>query len=261
MREMRGEGLSLLSYNTAKQLNNCILHQVNLGIWGCLVQSPAPGRRPVVSWPHGSSSQGHSLSPRWNADVQREVVLSTNNVITRSSLLVNNSLKTTKKIRFKAIARTCLIMRCFSGRSEKQFPTALGRPREHRWLSLPPGGLEMEPCRLSEGSAHPLPTGYSGPSATLPSAVWQTSTEPSCPESSLHGPLFLSRLGQTVLLQVPTSVSNTICSHDLHCIWGAPKKTSVILEQSSREERRNGTLLMAMGQYPLCLPATLATPE
>ena len=168
---MRGEGLSLLSYNTAKQLNNCILHQVNLGIWGCLVQSPAPGRRPVVSWPHGSSSQGHSLSPRWNADVQREVVLSTNNVITRSSLLVNNSLKTKKKIRFKAIARTCLIMRCFSGRSEKQFPTALGRPREHRWLSLPPGGLEMEPCRLSEGSAHPLPTGYSGPSATLPSAV------------------------------------------------------------------------------------------
>lgn len=146
MREMRGEGLSLLSYNTAKQLNNCILYQVNQEIWGRLVLSPAPGRRPVVSWPHGSPSQGHSLSPGWNADVQREAVLSTNNVITRSSLLVNNSLKK-KKIRFKAIAWTCLIMRFLSGRSEKQFPTALGRPGEHRWLSLPLGGLEMEPCR------------------------------------------------------------------------------------------------------------------
>ena len=62
---MRGEGLSLLSYNTAKQLNNCILYQVNQEIWGHLVQSPAPGRRPVVSWPHGSPSQGHSLSPGW----------------------------------------------------------------------------------------------------------------------------------------------------------------------------------------------------
>lgn len=37
-------------------------------------------------------------------------------------------------------------MRFLSGRSEKQFPTALGRPGEHRWLSLPLLGLEMEPC-------------------------------------------------------------------------------------------------------------------
>lgn len=107
MREMRGEGLSLLSYNTAKQLINCIPHQVSLESYGHLVQSPAPGRRPVVSWPHGLPSQGHSVSPGWNTNVQMEAVLSTNNVITRSSLLVNNSLKK-KKVRFKATARTCL---------------------------------------------------------------------------------------------------------------------------------------------------------
>ena len=167
---MRGEGLSLLSYNTAKQLINCIPHQVSLESYGHLVQSPAPGRRPVVSWPHGLPSQGHSVSPGWNTNVQMEAVLSTNNVITRSSLLVNNSLKK-KKVRFKATARTCLNNAFSQWEVREAVPHSPGSARGAQMTEPSSFGPGDGALRVSEGSAHLLPIPYCGSSATLSTPV------------------------------------------------------------------------------------------
>lgn len=146
----------------------------------------------MVSWPHGSPSQGHSVPPGtvlvrdcaslWNrefsdtgsrhhlpkADAQREALLSTNDVIASSNLLVNKSLqkkeKKRKKIRFEVIALslTCLIMH-FLREIREAVPHTPGLSRGPRMAEPSSSGPGDGALQVSEGPAHVFPTPSSAP--------------------------------------------------------------------------------------------------
>ena len=145
----------------------------------------------MASWPHGSPSQGHSVPPGtvlvrdcaslWNrefsntgsrhhlpkADVRRDALLSTNDVITSSNLLVNKSLKKKKKrkkIRFEVIALslTCLITH-FLREIREAVPHIPGVTRGPSTAEPSSSGPGDGALHVSEGPAHVFPTPSSAP--------------------------------------------------------------------------------------------------